>query len=201
MIAFVWILVEWFVPNCSAAQTFDLQTPYLYVKSTLKVLLNPLCRKTNKQNSDQHSMGISVSVKADWTNHPLSVFFQAELRAMLQTWPSCFMWPKFTRLSTYLTKAKISPVYNATLRAGALSNHGLLAVRKMFLKGQLKWMSTTAVIGLGSSYRWFYWNQGNIFVSDVLYNLSRQKMSTLWWPSCQRFMTDTARQMASSAFD
>ena len=79
--------------------------------------------------------------------------------------------------------------------------HGLLAVRKMFLKGQLKWMSTTAVIGLGSSYRWFYWNQGNIFVSDVLDNLSRQKMSTLWWPSCQRFMTDTARQMASSAFD
>ena len=90
--------------------------------------------------------------------------FQIKLRAMLQTWPFCFMWPKFTRLSTYLTKAKISPVYNATLRAGALSNHGLLAVCKMFLKGYLKWMSTHAVIGLGSSYRWFYWNQGNIFV-------------------------------------
>ena len=61
--------------------------------------------------------------------------FQVELRAMLQTWPSCFMWPKFTRLSNYLTKAKMSPVYNATMRAGALSNHGLLAVCKMFLKG------------------------------------------------------------------
>ena len=49
-------------------------------KVPLKVLLNPLCSKTNKQNRDQHSMGISVSVKADWTNHPLSVFFKLNLK-------------------------------------------------------------------------------------------------------------------------